>query len=92
VSFAKGFKKRLIAGEVVEMCVGILRSNKHENNSTIIENTAAILLNMLECPEALPKFDKEKDIFEIFKKYINSKFKIARALIYGIIYALLESP
>ena len=46
---------------------------------------------MLERDEGLRKFEREKDIFDILKKHIKIDFKITRALIYGIVYALLES-
>lgn len=51
----------------------------------------AILLNMGEKDEGIRKFEREKDIFDILRNYIKIDFKITRALIYGIIYSLLES-
>jgi hypothetical protein len=46
---------------------------------------------MLEKEEGLRKFEEERDIFEVCKRYVGSQFKITRAIIYGIIYALLDS-
>jgi hypothetical protein len=38
--------------------MGILRSSKYENNENILENSVAILLNMVEKEEGLKKFEK----------------------------------
>lgn len=46
---------------------------------------------MLEKEEAFAKFERENDIFDVLKKYTQVSFKITRALVYGIIYALLEN-
>lgn len=52
---------------------------------------ATILLNTMMMAEGLNKFEKEKDIFEILKKYVKSPYKLVKTLIYGIIYSLLEN-
>jgi SUMO ligase MMS21 Smc5/6 complex component len=46
ISSSKTFKLVLIEEDIVEVCMGILRSNKYENNENILENSVAILLNM----------------------------------------------
>lgn len=57
------FKARLINHDIIEVCVQILRSGKYAGNENILENTVAIMLNMLEKSEGLRKYEKEKDIF-----------------------------
>ncbi len=46
---------------------------------------------MVERDDGLRKIEKEKDVFDVLKKYTKSKFKITKTLTYGIIFALLES-
>lgn len=91
ISSSKKFKLDLISLGIVEICMQILRKGAYLKNEIILENIAAILLNMLEKEEAFVKFEGEPDLFDVLKRYTQIPFKITRALIYGVIYALLEN-